>query len=84
MPNSNDALAQELDWYIANQAELVRQYDGKVVVIKDKEVKSVHDSLGAAAAAALEEYAPGSFLVQLVSPGTEAYKQTFHSRVSFA
>lgn len=75
------ALQKEFEYYIAHQDELVREYDGKFLVIKDEEVRGVYDSEMAAYKAASEEYELGTFLIQQCIPGDAAYSQTFCSRV---
>ena len=75
------ALREEFDFYIAHQDELVRQYNGKYLVIKDKQVKGAFDTELDAYKMASKEYEAGSFLIQRCTPGEEAYSQTFCSRV---
>ncbi len=77
-------LKPEFDYYLANQAELVKKYNGKFVVIKNRQVIGVYDDPATAVAKTKETHELGTFLVQKVSPGTDAYTQTFHSRVSFS
>jgi hypothetical protein len=78
-------LKPEFDYYLANQAEMVRRFNGRFVVIKDRQVIGDYDSLTAAVAETQKNHALGTFLVQKVEPGTSAYTQTFHSnRVAFA
>lgn len=78
-------LKKEFDYYLANQAELVRQYNGKYVVIKDGQVLDAYDSQAAAVTETENAgHKRGTFLVQKVEPGTKAYTQTFHSRAVFS
>lgn len=77
-------LKKEFDHYLANQAELVKQYNGKFVVIKDCNVIGAYDSQSVALAETQKIYPIGTFLIQKVEPGTAAYTQTFHSRVAFS
>ena len=72
------------EWYLKNQDELVRQYDGKVLVIKDNRVAGFFDDEESAYFDSRSKYEPGTFIIQKCTPGEEAYTQTFHSRVSFA
>ncbi len=78
-----DALKREFEYYIAKQQDFVRDYNGKVVVIKGQALFGVFDSLIEAMTAAKKEFAPGTFLVQRVSPDASEYTSTFHSRVAF-
>lgn len=78
-------LKKEFQYYLDHQKDLVDQYNGKFVVIKDANVVGAYDNELTAITDAREKgLKPGSFLVQFVSPGDTAYKQTFHSRVVFS
>lgn len=78
-------LKQEFQYYLDHQKELVEQYNGKFVVIKDCAVVGAYDNeLVAIAEAQKKDLKVGTFLVQFVSPGDSAYKQTFQSRVVFS
>ena len=77
-------LKKEFDYYLANQAELVKQYNGKVVVIKDCKVIGAYDDQATAVTETQRSHQIGTFLVQKVEPGTSAYRQTFHSRAAFS
>lgn len=77
-------LKNEFDYYLANQDELVRQYNGKFIVIKDKQVLGAYSNqMSAVSETQKEGHKIGTFLVQKVEPGSAAYSQTFHSRVAF-
>jgi hypothetical protein len=77
-------LKPEFDYYLANQDEMVRQYNGRFVVIKNRQVIGAYDELPTAVAETQKTHALGTFLVQKVEPGTHAYTQTFHShRIAF-
>jgi hypothetical protein len=78
------ALKAAFEYYLANQKSLVELYDGKYIAIKDGTVLGSFDSELEAVQETSKKHMPGTFLVQLVSPGDEAYTQTFHSRVVFA
>lgn len=77
-------LEKEFQYYLDNQDFLVKQYEGKFIVIKDQQVTGAYDSQGEAYTESAKKFALGTFLIQLCAPGKEAYTQTFHSRVSFA
>ena len=79
MTDSN--LQKQLEYFKANQDELVRKYEGKFLVIKDQEVKGVYDTEIEAYADAKKKFELGTFLIQQALPGQESYTQTFHSRV---
>jgi hypothetical protein len=76
-------LKKEFEFYLAHQSELVRDYNGKVVVIKDEKVLNVFNTPLEAVTETQKHYPLGTFLVQRVSPGDTAYTHTFHSRVMF-
>ena len=75
-------LEKEFQFYLDNQDDIVAQHDGKVVVIKDCQLLGVYDDEGDAVIETRKEHTPGTFLVQRVSEGSEAYTATFHSRVA--
>jgi len=74
-------LKDEFQYYIDHQDELVKMYQGKVIVIKDAEVIGVYDSDIEAITETSKTHELGTFLVQRCEPGPNAYTQTFHSRV---
>ena len=76
-----DNLRKEFNYYRANQDEMVARYDGKTVAIQDEDVIGVFDSAGEAVRVLDKRYTPGTYLIQRVSEGNEAYTATFHSRV---
>lgn len=70
-------------WYLDNQAELVKEYNGKYLVIKDNSVVGVYALEDIALKEATDKFGLGNFIIQLCTPGKDAYTQTFHSRVVF-
>jgi hypothetical protein len=72
------------NYYLTNQNELVKQYNGKHIVLVDNQVVGAFDTMEEAYNYAASNYELGTFLIQLCTPGDEAYTQTFHSRVVFA
>lgn len=76
-------LADEFKYYLEHQAELVEKYNGKFVVIKDGEVLGAYEDELKAVEETKKSHELGTFLVQRVTPGDEAYRQTFRSRVAF-
>jgi uncharacterized protein DUF5678 len=77
-------LQQEFEYFLAHKTELLAQYNGKFVVIKDKKVIGAYDDELKAIAETQKTHELGTFLVQMVVPGDAGTSQTFHSRVSFA
>lgn len=76
-------LKQEFDFYLANQKDFVKNYDGKFIVIKKQKVIGIYDNKIQAINESQKENELGTFLVQLVEAGDRAYTQNFHSRVIF-
>ncbi len=76
-------LKAEFEWYLKNQGELIKKYNGKVIVIKDQKVIGVYDSEMEAVTETSKTEDLGTFLVQKCEPGDVNYTQTFHSRVHF-
>jgi len=76
-------LEKEFKYYIKNQDELVKQYNNKYIVIKNKKVIGVYNSEIEAIHKTSENEPLGTFLVQKCEPGKESYTQTYHSRVVF-
>ena len=77
-------LEKEFKYYLEKQEELVKKYNGKVLVIKNCEVIGVYNSEQEALAETTKQYELGTFLVQKCEPGAESSTQTFNSRVAFA
>ena len=77
-------LAKEFDYYLANQDEIVQKYDGMVAVIKDLSVIGVYTTEMDAVAETQKTHELGTFLIQKVSEGTEAYTHTLHSGAVFS
>lgn len=76
-------LKEEFKWYIEHQNELVKKYDGKFLVIKDKSIVGVYDREDVALFESEQKYELGTFLIQKCTRGNEAYTQSFNSRVIF-
>lgn len=77
-------LEKEFQFYLDNQEEMVTKYDGKFIVIKGGEVLGAYDDELSAITETRKAHEIGTFLVQEVSKGKNAYTQTFHSRVVFS
>ena len=77
------SLEKEFQFYLNNQDELVKKYNGKFIVIKNCEVIGAYDSEVEAVEKTASTYELGTFLVQKCEPGTESYSQTYHSRAVF-
>lgn len=79
------SMIQELfKYYLENQDELVKQYNGKYIIITADGVKGAFDSLKEGYDTALNNFGKGNFMLQLCTEGDGAYSQRFStSRVSF-
>ena len=77
-------LEKEFKYYIEHQDDLVAKYDGKFIVIKEGVVLGAYDDELTAITDTRKSQELATFLVQKVSPGSDEYSQTFHSRVVFS
>jgi hypothetical protein len=76
-------LEKEFKYYLDNQEELVKKYDGRTLVIIDDKVVGNYDNFKEAYTDSLNKFEAGTFLIQKCSPGDKDYTFTFHSRVAF-
>jgi hypothetical protein len=76
-------LEKEFKYYLDNQDELVKEYNGKFIVIHGIKVVGAYESELEAIKETSKKYKPGTFLVQKCEPGNSSYTQTYHSRVAF-
>lgn len=76
-------LKEQFEYYLKNQNELVKKYNGKYIVIKNQEIIGVFESEIEAVEKTSANHELGTFLVQKCEPGKESYTQTYHSRVVF-
>ena len=74
-------LESEFEYYLAHQAELAREHEGKFLVIKDQNVIGVYDDEPQAMNNTLQEHELGSFLVQKCSADRDSVVLTYHSRM---
>jgi hypothetical protein len=75
-------LRKQFDYYVANQDDLVRQFNGRFIVIADESVAGDFDTELAAYEFGKANFKAGDFMIQRVAPGMDSYSQTFHSRVA--
>lgn len=78
-PEEVEPLNANLDWYIANQKDLVAKYNGKILLIVDRKLIRAFDSMQEAYEFALRSYAPGTFTLQPCSPGPDSYTLVLYS-----
>ena len=73
-----DALADEFRYFLENQDDLVKRFNGKVLVIKGAEVVGAYASVIEAVDETSKEHRLGTFLVQRCEPGNQCYTAMFH------
>jgi len=69
---------EELAFFIQNQEKLVREHEGKILVIKGNEVLGVYDTPLQAYTEAQKAHPLGTFMLQPCIPGPEAYTITIN------
>ena len=77
-----EELEKEFKYYLTHQEELIKQYNGKFIVIKNCEVIGVYESEYEAITETAKHNDLGTFLVQKCEPGTNSYMHVYHSRVA--
>jgi len=82
--NKSNILEDEFKFYLDNQDSIFAKYAGKFVVIVGSNVVGAFDSMVDAYYDSAKKYEPGTFLIQQCTEGSEAYTQSFTSRVIFA
>lgn len=71
----------ELDFFIQHQRELVEKYKDKVLAIKGDQILGAYDSPLEAYEEAQKQSPLGSFMIQPVAPGTDAFTVTINSAI---
>ena len=61
-------LDAEFKYYLDNQNEIVKSYNGKVVVIKDNKVVDAYNNKKQAYFESIKKYKLGTFLIMRCSP----------------
>lgn len=75
-------IQDQFNYFLAHQGDLVERCNGRYVVIVRQEVVRDFASQMEAYEYATANHEPGTFLIQRVTPGTDDYTQTFHSRIA--
>lgn len=73
---------QNFRYYLDHQNEFVKRYNGKYIVMMDNKVVDSYDDFQNAVYSSLEKYEPGTFMIQLCTPGKEAYTVRYNNRVT--
>ena len=70
---TREKLKEWFDWFVKNQEDLSKKYNGKFVVIKDCEIVDSFADEDQAYFYAKKKYGLGNFLIQQCIPGEESY-----------
>lgn len=73
--------SEELDFFISNQEKLIKEFLGKVLVLKGKKVIGVYPNVLSAYIETQKELPLGSFMIQPCVPGPEAYTVIISSTI---
>ena len=73
--------SEELEFFIANQENLVRDYQGKFVAIKGQKILGVYSDAISAYTETQKDYPAGTFMIQPCEPGPTAYTVIITSSV---
>ena len=71
-------LKKEFKYYLDHQKELLKKYNGKVIVIIGEKIIQAYNSKQEAYLDSIKKYEPGTFLIIECSPGSDSY--TYHQR----
>jgi hypothetical protein len=80
---AENIVRKQFDYYLAHQEELVREYNGKVIVMVNYEVVGAYATEDEAYIEAIKKYKLGTFMIQLCTPGPDAYTIRTHTRYVF-
>ena len=79
----NEIVHSEFEYYRAHQDEFVEKYNGKVIALFQHEVVGSYESYEEAYFEMVKKYELGTFILQLCTPGRDAYTIRAHTRYSF-
>lgn len=71
-------LRKEFKYYLDHQEELIKKYNGKIIVIIKDKVIGVYNNKIDAYLDSIKQYKPGTFLIIECTAGTDSY--TIHQR----
>ncbi len=74
-------ISQFFNFYLENQDDLVKTYNGKYVVISNQKEIRVYDNEDKAYKESLKEFGEGNFLLQYCSSGKEAFTRTCYNPI---
>jgi len=75
-----DTLEEDYKYFLDNKSRLVKDHDGKFVVIKNKQVIGSYDNQVEAYTETTKNHKPGTFVIQYCSPHGDN-TQIFQTRV---
>jgi len=77
-------MSSQLEMYIERQSEIVKEYNGKIIAVKDGEVLGGYPTeVHALRAMQKANYSPGSFIILKCTPGNEEYTTSYRARPRF-
>ena len=77
-------MTTQLEMYKAKQGEIVKEYNGQIISVKDGVVLGAYSNRVAALHDMQEKnHQPGSFMIIKCTPGDEEYTAVYRSRVEF-
>lgn len=79
-----NGLNDEFEYYLENWIDLAEKYDGRYIVIKNRNVIGDYDTKRVAIETTMKTYVLGTFLVQKCSSDPDSIKQRFLSRAYFS
>lgn len=79
----NEIVHSEFEYYRAHQNEFVEKYNGKVIALFQHKVVGAYESYEDAYDDMASKYELGTFMLQLCTPGRDAYTIHAHTRYSF-
>lgn len=68
----------ELDFFVKNQERLVKDHEGKALVIKGNRILGAYDTPLEAYVEAQRKHPVGTFMIQICAPGPDAYTITIN------
>jgi hypothetical protein len=74
-------LENEFKYYREHQDELVKEYNGRIIVIVNGKVVGIYGSKIDAYLDSVKEYNPGTFLIIECTPGPDSYAINQRSRI---
>lgn len=75
-----DKVLDQFLYYLAHQDEFVNLYNGKVIVMQGHQVVGVYENEHDAYWGSVDRLEPGTYMIQLCTPGRDAYTTKAHHR----